>query len=95
MKATVTSRADSCFKARQRPANCNAEFDNLGSALILGAGHSEWDMSTGHRARGSACMLDRMSYEETPQLTGIAPLKPGICLTKDIRVEKNTLRQLA
>ena len=95
MKVTVTNRADSCFKVSQRPSNCNAEYDNLGSTLILGAGHAEWDMSTGQHSMGLMCMHDRMSYEETSQLTGIAPLKPGLCLSKDIRVEKNALRQLA
>ena len=95
MKITVTNRADSCFKVLQRPTNCNAEYDNLGSTLVLGTGHSEWDMSTGRHSKGLVCMLDRMSYEETSQLTGIAPLKPGICLSNDIHVEKGTLRQLA
>ena len=95
MKVTVTNTSDSCFKVCHRPKNCSAEYGNLGSALVLGTGHQEWDMSTGHHKKGYVCMLDRLSYEETPQLTGMAPLKPGICLSKDIRVEKDTLRQLA
>ena len=40
------------------------------------------------------CIHDRMSYDETPQMTGVAPVKPGICLAKAILVKKNTLRQV-
>ena len=61
-----------CYKVAKRPANCGAEFDNLGSALLLGQGHSDWDMTTGMHKQGLVCLKDRMSYEETAQLTGIA-----------------------
>ena len=35
-----------------------------------------------------------MTYEETRQMTGIAPVKPGICLAKGNLIKQNTLRQL-
>ena len=75
--------------------NCPAEYDNLGSTLVLGNGHADWDMTTGLHKNRLVCVKDRMSYENTAQMTGIAPMKPGICLVKAFRVKLNTLRQLA
>ena len=92
---TIQSLVPCCFKVCPRPANCKAEWDNLGSALLLGEGYTDWDMATGVHKQGLVCLKDRMSYEETAQMTGIAPVKPGVCLVKSIRVQLNTLRQLA
>ena len=61
---------------------------------MLGNGHADWDMTTGKHKKGLLCIHDRMSCDETPQMTGIAPVKPGICLAKAILVKQNTLRQL-
>ena len=92
---TIKSTTPCCYKVAKRPANCQAEYDNLGSLLLLGSGHSDWDMTTGMHKGGLVCLTDRMSYEDTAQLTGIAPVKPGVCLVKAIRVQQHTLRQLA
>ncbi len=92
---TVKNVNPCCFKVCQRPANCGAEYDNLGSTLVLGSGHADWDMATGQHTKGLLCIKDRMSYDETPQMTGIAPVKPGLCLIKSILIKQNTLRQLA
>jgi len=91
---TVKNVQDCCFRVLPRPANCRAEYDNLGSTLVLGSGHADWDMTTGKHKKGLLCIHDRMSYDETPQMTGIAFVKPGICLAKAILVKQNTLRQL-
>ena len=40
-------------------------------------------------------IMDRMVYDESPSIGGLAPLKYGICLGKAIRIKKDTLRQLA
>ena len=93
--STVKKSQACCFKVCARPANCEPEYDNLGSTLLLGAGCDDWDMTTGQHSKGLLCIADRLSYEEGPELTGIAPLKPGICLMKSILVKKDTLRQLA
>ena len=92
---TIKNVVPCCYKVCKRPAHCTAEYDNLGSALLLGNGHGDWDMTTGMHKQGLVCLKDRMSYEETAQLTGIAPVKLGVCLVKTIRVQKDTLRQLA
>ena len=92
---TIKSTTPCCYKIAKRPGNCQAEYDNLGSLLLLGSGHSDWDMTTGMHKGGLVCLTDRMSYEDTAQLTGIAPVKPGVCLVKAIRVQQHTLRQLA
>ena len=93
--STVKNVQACCFKVCARPANCEPEYDNLGSTLLLGAGCDDWDMTKGQHSKGLLCIADRLSYEEGPQLTGIAPLKPGLCLMKSILVKKDTLRQLA
>ena len=92
---TVNNLVPCCFKVLKRPASCKAEYDNLGSTLLHGMGHADWDMTTGVHKQGLVCLKDRMSYEETAQMTGIAPVKIGVCLVKAIRVQQNTLRQLA
>ena len=91
----IKSVVPCCFRVSQRPVNCPAEYDNLGSILMLGNGHADWDMTTGLHKNRLVCVKDRMSYENTAQMTGIAPVKPGICLVKALRVKLNTLRQLA
>ena len=92
---TIKNVMPCCFKVLKRPASCKAEYDNLGSTLLLGQGHTDWDMTTGVHKQGLVSLKDRMSYEETAQMTGIAPVKIGVCLVKAIRVQQNTLRQLA
>ena len=68
--ATIKNVVPCCFTVCKRPARCNAEYDNLGSVLLLGDGHGDWDMTTGMHKQGLVvCMKDRMSYEETAQLT--------------------------
>ena len=71
------------------------EFDNMGSDLLLGPASDELDISTGNHSKGIGCVKDRLSYDENPQLVGIAPTKPGICWRKSILVKIHTLRQLA
>ena len=95
VSSTITNTDPCCFKVCHRPANCNLEFDNMGSDLLLGPASDEWDMSTGNHSKGICCIKDRLSYDENPQLVGIAPTKPGICLRKSMLVKLHTLRQLA
>ena len=44
---------------------------------------------------GYCAVLDRMTYDESSNIGGMAPIKCGVCLDKTIRVKKDTLRQLA
>ena len=62
---------------------------------MLGQGHADWDMATGVHKQGLVCLKGRMSYDETAQMTGIAPVTLGVCLAKAIWVQHNTLSQLA
>ena len=95
VSSTITNTDPCCFKVGHRPANCNLEFDNMGSDLLLGPASDEWDMSKGNNSKGIWCIKDRLSYDDSPQLVGIAPTKPGICLRKSILAKLHTLRQLA
>jgi hypothetical protein len=78
----------------KRPTNTPAEYDNLGSELVLGSDKGSWNPSTRQHAKGLLAMCDRVTYDENPQIGGMAPLKLGVCLTKAIRVKKDTLRKL-
>ena len=75
--------------------NVNAEYGNLGSSLVLGADAASWDLTTRTHSKGYMAIVDRMVYDESPNIGGLAPLKYGICLDKAIRIKKDTLRQLA
>ena len=76
MKVTVTNTSDSCFKVCHRPKNCSAEYENLGSALVLGTGHQEWDMLTGHHKMGYVCML--AATPPPPDVPGRPRALPGV-----------------
>ena len=60
----------------------------MGSDLLIGPASDEWDMSTGNHSKGICCVKDRLSYDESPKLVGIAPTKFVICLRKAILVNK-------
>ena len=92
---TISNAYPCWFQVGHRPANCNLEFNNMGSDLLLGPASDEWDMSTGNRSKGVCCTKDRLSYDENPQLVAIALTKPGICLSKSMLAKRSTLRQLA
>ena len=83
------------FKVMKRAANVNLEFDNLGSSLVLGDDAASWDLATRKHSKGYLAIQDRMVYNESPNIGGMAPLKCGVCLGKAIRIKKDTLRQLA
>ena len=69
-------------------------FDNMGSDMLLGPVSDEWDMSTGNHSKGICCIKDRLSYDDNPELVGIAPTELGICLRHIIWVRRHTMRQL-
>ena len=92
---SITRTEPCAFKVMKRPANIKAEFDNLGSTLVLGDDVKSWDLTTRNHSLGYMIIIDRMVYNENPNIGGVAPLKKGVCLDKTIRVKKDTLRQLA
>ena len=92
---TIKNVVPCCFKVCKRPAHCNAEYDNLGSSLVLGDDAASWDLDTRTHSKGCLVIQDRMVYDESPNIGGMAPLKYGVCLDKAIRIKKDTLRQLA
>ena len=69
----IKSAVPCCFKVCKSPVHCSAEYDNLGSTLLLGQGRADWGVATGVHKQGLVCLKDRMSYEETSQMTGVAP----------------------
>ena len=83
-----------CFKARKRLANTPAEYDNLGSELIMCEDKASWNLNTRKHAKGNVAICDRMTYDENPQMGGLAPLKPGVNLAKSICVHKDSLRKI-
>ena len=83
------------FKVVKQAANVNLEFDNLGSSLVLGDDASSWDLTTRKHSNSYLAIQDRMVYDESPNIGGLAPLKYGVCLSKTIRIKQDTLRQLA
>ena len=92
MSNTTTNTDPCCFTIGHRPANGNLEFDNVGSDLLLGLASDEWATPTGNHSKGICCIKDRLSYDDDPQLVGIAPTKLGIRLRKSILVKLHTLR---
>ena len=66
-----------------------------GSSLVLGDDAASWDLATRKHSKGYLAIQDRMVYDESPNIGGLAPLKYGVCLDKTIRIKKDTLRQLA
>ena len=95
VQTTVANTECCCFKVALRPKNVAPEWDNLGSELLMGSDAKSWDLATRKHKSGYLGVYDRMTYDENPSIGGIAPLKPGICLEKAIRVKKDTLWQLA
>ena len=94
--AVTISNSEPCtFKVLKRAANVPPEFENLGSSLLLGDDAKSWDITTRKHSMGYLTITDRMTYDESPNIGGLAPLKFGVCLAKTIRVKKDTLRQLA
>ena len=63
------------FKVRMQAANVNLEFDNLGSSLVLGDDAASWDLTTRKHSKGYLAIQDRMVYDESPNIGGLAPLK--------------------
>ena len=92
--STITKTDPCCFKVCHRLDNYSLEFENMGRDHLLGPVSDEWDMSTGNHSKGIRCIRDRLSYDENPQLVGIAPTKPGVCLRKSILAKRRSLRQL-
>ena len=87
---------DPCtVSVRMQAANANPEFDNLGSSLVLGDDDASWDLITRKHSKGYLAIQDRMVYNESPKLGGLAPLKYGVWLDKTIRIKKDALRKLA
>ena len=92
---SITNGEPCTFKVCKRPAKANAEFDNLGSTLVLGDDAKSWNLSTRKHSKGYLIIHDRMVYDESPNIGGLAPLKYGVCLDKTVRIKMDTLRQLA
>ena len=92
---TISNTEPCTLKVMNRSTNHGPEFDNLGSSLVLGDDAKSWDLTTRKHAKGYLSIKDRMTYDESPNIGGLAPLKFGVCLEKTIRVKKDTLRQLA
>ena len=77
------------------PIKTEEDLQNLGSRLTTNAAAKSWNWTTGIHNMGHLRIVDRLRYQETAQLTGLAPDKPGLYLQKAIRVEKDTLRRWA
>ena len=74
---------------------CEHGCNPLRSVLVLGDDAKSWDLTTRKHKLGYMTIMDRMVYDESPNIGGVAPLKWGVCLDKAIRIKKDTLRQLA
>ena len=48
-----------------------------------------------NKPRGYLAIQDRMVYDESPNIGGLAPLKYKVCLDNTIRIKKDALRLLA
>ena len=63
---TIKHVVPCCFTVCTHPVHCNAaEYDDLGTVLLLGKGHSDWDRTTAVHKQGLMCLKDRLSYQET------------------------------
>ena len=94
-KLSITNSEPCTFKLMKRASNVNPEFENLGSSLVLGDDAASWDLTSRRHSKGYLTITDRMVYDESPNIGGLAPVKFGVCLVKAIRIKKDTLRQLA
>ena len=94
-KLSITNSEPCTFKLMKRASNVNPEFENLGSSLVLGDDAASWDLTSRRHSKGYLTIADRMVYDESPNIGGLAPVKFGVCLVKAIRIKKDTLRQLA
>ena len=70
-------------------------FDNIGSRLVVGPGAPAWDWEQRTHNSGWLRVFPHIRYEGTRQYSGIVPAKPGIYLTKDVRVVAGTIRRWA
>ena len=75
---SITNVEPCTLKVMKRAANVNAEYGNLGSSLVLGADAASWDLATRKHSGGYMAIVDRMVYDESPNIGGLAPLKYGI-----------------
>ena len=60
------------FNVMKRAANVNPEFDNLGSSLVLGDDAASWDLDTRKHSKGLLVIIDRMVFDESPNIGGMA-----------------------
>ena len=75
------------------PKEFKEDAQNAGSRLLLGDVGS-WDLPASKHSNGLLKMAPSVDYIDSRQFKGIAPGKPGIYLTKNIKVSKGNLRKI-
>ena len=91
----VAPKQPCAFVIQAVPSNYSNEHGNAGSKLFTEKKKDEWDMLTGKHRDGFRCIHDTIKFEKSKTGQGVVPMKPGIYLSKPVRVFKDALRRLA
>jgi hypothetical protein len=95
-KMSITPTQPCVFISLPLPSGYAETGANAGSRLLTATDSgTTWDFSTGVHRDGWLRMKDHIHFEMSRQCNGIVPTKPGIYLTKNIKVTKGALRRLA
>ena len=71
----------------------NEEWENVGSRMFLGPALNNWDMSTKEHKGGRLVARNRLKHQDSNQIQGINPVKPGIFAKSPVKVVANTIRR--
>ena len=91
----VAPKQPCAFIIQPKPSTYNDEHGNAGSKLFTEQTKDAWDMMKGEHRLGYLCIHDTIKLEKSKAGQILVPNKPGIYLTKPVRVFKDALRRLA
>ena len=83
------------WTAQAKPDGFKENNANAGSRLMCGEHAKNWDWASGMHTLGLICMFDNVNLQQTKRGPTVSPLKPGIFVTKPLRVTASKLIRLA
>ena len=60
--------------------------------MFLGTAAKNWDMAATEHESGRLVVKFRLTHQDSNQVQGINPVKPGICLKVPVKVKANAFR---
>ena len=95
-KMAITPKTPCVYISLPVPAGYAESNQNAGGRFLTATNSgATWDFLAGTHQGGWLRIHDHIHFEISRQCNGIVPIKPGIYLTKNIKVTKGALRQLA